>query len=300
MGPCLRRSDANKRITSLYIIRSMRKYLQCGRFGFNLGKKALVMGVLNVTPDSFSDGGRFASLEFAVSRAEEMIADGVDLIDIGGESSRPGARSLPLDEELKRVMPVLYALRDMGKPLSVDSYKPEVMREAIIAGADMINDINAFRAPGAIEAVKDSDCGLCIMHMQATPETMQQNPSYTDVVREVSDFLRERVATMVAAGIDRERICIDPGFGFGKTVEHNYALLRGIGQLEQEIGLPVLAGLSRKSMIGAVTGRPVEQRLAGSLAGALAAVAHGARIVRVHDVAETVDALKVWHEASID
>jgi dihydropteroate synthase len=278
----------------------MRKYLQCGRFGFNLGKKALVMGVLNVTPDSFSDGGRFASLEFAVSRAEEMIADGVDLIDIGGESSRPGAPSLPLDEELKRVMPVLYALRDMGKPLSVDSYKAEVMREAIIAGADMINDINAFRAPGAIEAVKDSDCGLCIMHMQATPETMQQNPNYTDVVREVSDFLRERVATMVAAGIDRERICIDPGFGFGKTVEHNYALLRGIGQLQQEIGLPVLAGLSRKSMIGAVTGRPVEQRLAGSLAGALAAVAHGARIVRVHDVAETVDALKVWHEASID
>ena len=281
-------------------MRSMRKYLQCGRFGFNLGNKALVMGVLNVTPDSFSDGGRFASLEFAVSRAEEMIADGVDLIDIGGESSRPGAPSLPLDEELKRVMPVLYALRDMGKPLSVDSYKPEVMREAIIAGADMINDINAFRTPGAIEAVKDSDCGLCIMHMQATPETMQQNPAYTDVVREVSDFLRERVAAMVAAGIDRERICIDPGFGFGKTVEHNYALLRGIGQLEQDIGLPVLAGLSRKSMIGAVTGRPVEQRLAGSLAGALAAVAHGARIVRVHDVAETVDALKVWHEASID
>jgi dihydropteroate synthase len=155
----------------------------------------------------------------------------------------------------------------MGKPLSVDTYKPEVMREAIIAGADMINDINAFRAPGAIEAVKDSDCGLCIMHMQATPETMQQNPNYTDVVREVIDFLRERVDTMVAAGIDRERICIDPGFGFGKTVEHNYALLRGIGQLQQEIGLPVLAGLSRKSMIGAVTGRPVEQRLAGSLAG---------------------------------
>ena len=298
MGPCLRRGDVNY-VTSLLIMRPMRKYLQCGRFGFNLGNKALVMGVLNVTPDSFSDGGRFASLEFAVSRAEEMIADGVDLIDIGGESSRPGAPSLPLDEELRRVMPVLYALRDMGKPLSVDSYKPEVMREAIIAGADMINDINAFRAPGAIEAVKDSDCGLCIMHMQATPETMQQNPAYVDVVREVTDFLRERVDTMVGAGIDRERICIDPGFGFGKTVEHNYALLRGIGQMQQEIGLPLLAGLSRKSMIGAVTGRPVEQRLAGSLAGALAAVAHGARIVRVHDVAETVDALKVWHEASI-
>jgi dihydropteroate synthase len=277
----------------------MRKYLQCGRFGFNLGSKALVMGVLNVTPDSFSDGGRFASLEFAVSRAEEMIADGVDLIDVGGESSRPGAPSLPLDEELRRVMPVLYALRDMDKPLSVDTYKPEVMREAILAGADMINDINGFRAPGAIDAVRDSDCALCIMHMQATPETMQHNPAYVDVVQEVTDFLRERVDTMVAAGIERERICIDPGFGFGKTVEHNYALLRGIGQIQQALDLPVLAGLSRKSMIGAVTGRVVEQRLAGSLAGALAAVAHGARIVRVHDVAETVDALKVWHEASV-
>jgi dihydropteroate synthase len=277
----------------------MRKYLQCGRFGFNLGSKALVMGVLNVTPDSFSDGGRFASLEFAVSRAEEMIIDGVDLIDIGGESSRPGAPSLPLDEELRRVMPVLYALRHLDKPLSVDTYKPEVMREAILAGADMINDINGFRAPGAIDAVRDSDCALCIMHMQATPETMQQHPVYTDVLREVTDFLRERVDTLVAAGIDRERLCIDPGFGFGKTVEHNYALLRGIGQLQTELDLPVLAGLSRKSMIGAVTGRAVEQRLAGSLAGALAAVAHGARIVRVHDVAETVDALKVWHEASV-
>jgi dihydropteroate synthase len=277
----------------------MRKYLQCGRFGFNLGNKALVMGVLNVTPDSFSDGGRFASLEFAVSRAEEMILDGVDMIDIGGESSRPGAPSLSLDEELRRVMPVLYALREMGKPLSVDTYKPEVMREAIIAGADMINDINAFRAPGAIDAVLGSDCGLCIMHMQATPETMQQNPVYTDVVREVIDFLRDRIDAMVAAGIDRERLCVDPGFGFGKTVEHNYALLRGIAQMRDELDLPVLAGLSRKSMIGAITGRPVEQRMAGSLAGALAAVAHGARIVRVHDVAETVDALKVWHEATI-
>jgi dihydropteroate synthase len=257
------------------------------------------MGVLNVTPDSFSDGGRFRSLEFALSRAEEMIADGVDLIDIGGESSRPGAPSLPLDEELGRVMPVLYALRDLGKPLSVDTYKPEVMREAILAGVDMINDINGFRAPGALEAVAGSDCALCVMHMQSTPETMQQHPVYTDVVREVTDFLRARVDAMLAAGIERERICIDPGFGFGKTVEHNYALLRNIGQMQQALGLPVLAGVSRKSMIGAVTGRPVEQRLAGSLAGALAAVAHGARIVRVHDVAETVDAFKVWQAATI-
>jgi dihydropteroate synthase len=278
----------------------MRQYLQCGRFGYALDQKALVMGILNVTPDSFSDGGRYQALEFALSRAEEMIAAGVDMIDIGGESTRPGSPSVPLDEEMRRVMPVLYGLRDLGKPLSVDTCKPEVMAEAIIAGADMINDINAFRAPGALEAVAGSDCGLCIMHMQSTPQTMQQQPVYADVVREVTDFLRERVATMEAAGIARERICIDPGFGFGKTTEHNYALLRHIGQMQAELGLPVLAGLSRKSMIGAVTGRPVEQRLAGSLAGALAAVAHGARIVRVHDVAETVDALKVWHAATTD
>jgi dihydropteroate synthase len=278
----------------------MHQYLQCGRFGFSLDKKALVMGILNVTPDSFSDGGRYQALEFALSRAEEMIAAGVDMIDIGGESTRPGSPSVPLDEEMRRVIPVLYGLRDLGKPLSVDTYKPEVMAEAIIAGADMINDINGFRAPGALEAVLNSDCGLCIMHMQSTPQTMQQQPAYADVVREVTDFLRERVAAMEAAGIARERICIDPGFGFGKSTEHNYALLRHIGQLQAELGLPVLAGLSRKSMIGNVTGRPVEQRLAGSLAGALAAVAHGARIVRVHDVAETVDALKVWHAATID
>jgi len=273
----------------------MRHYLQCGRVGFNLAQRAVVMGVLNVTPDSFSDGGRFASLEFALAHAERMVEEGVDLIDIGGESSRPGAPPLPLAEELQRVMPVIYALRELGKPLSIDTYKPEVMREALHAGADMINDINAFRAPGAIEAVRDSDCGLCIMHMQRDPQTMQQAPVYTDVVAEVLAFLRERVEAMTAAGIERERICIDPGFGFGKTLEHNLALMRGIGRLRAELDLPVLAGLSRKSMIGALTGKPVEQRGAGSLAGALAAVAHGARIVRVHDVADTVDGLAVWH-----
>ncbi|MDX8124089.1 dihydropteroate synthase [Janthinobacterium sp. GMG2] len=276
----------------------MRHYLQFGRFGFNLqGTQALVMGILNITPDSFSDAGQYQHLEFAISRAEQMIVDGVDIIDIGGESSRPGAPPLPLKDELARVMPVLYALRDCGKPLSVDTYKPEVMREAILAGADMINDINGFRAPGAIEAVRDSDCALCIMHMQSVPQTMQDQPQYEDVVREVIDFLRARIDTMTAAGIARERLCIDPGFGFGKTVEQNYALLRATRQLRSELGLPVLAGLSRKSMIGAVTGRPVEQRLAGSVAGALAAVAQGAEIIRVHDVAETVDALKVWRMA---
>lgn len=278
----------------------MRHYFQVGRFGFQLhgqGAQALVMGILNITPDSFSDGGQFHSLEFALSRAEQMIADGVDMIDIGGESSRPGAPPLSLQEELQRVMPVLYALRDCGKPLSVDTYKPQVMREAILAGADMINDINGFRAPGAIAAVRDSDCALCIMHMQNVPASMQDQPEYDDVVREVSDFLRERVETMTAAGIAPERLCVDPGFGFGKTVEQNYTLLRATRQLRSELGLPVLAGLSRKSMIGAVTGRPVEQRLAGSLAGALVAVSQGAEIVRVHDVAETVDALKVWRMA---
>lgn len=277
----------------------MRQYLQCGRFGYALETTPRVMGILNVTPDSFSDGGRFQALEFALSRAEEMIAEGVDMIDIGGESSRPGAPVLPLDEELRRVMPVLYALRDLGRPLSIDTYKPAVMREAILAGVDMINDINGFRAPGAVEAVAGSDCALCVMHMQSTPQTMQHNPDYADVVGEVIAFLRERVDVLVAAGVARERICVDPGFGFGKTVDHNYALLRNIGRIQKELALPVLAGVSRKSMIGAVTGKPVEQRLAGSLAGALAALAQGARIVRVHDVVETVDAVKVWQAATI-
>ncbi|MET3131324.1 dihydropteroate synthase [Oxalobacteraceae bacterium GrIS 1.11] len=278
----------------------MRQYLQFGRFGFNLqgpGGKALVMGILNVTPDSFSDGGQFQALEFAIARAEEMVLEGVDIIDIGGESSRPGAPGLALHDELQRVMPVLYALRDCGKPLSVDTYKPEVMREAILAGADMINDINGFRAPGAIAAVRDSDCALCIMHMQSAPPTMQERPAYEDVVREVRDFLRERVVALTAAGIERERLCIDPGYGFGKTVEHNFALLKASGRLRAELGLPMLAGLSRKSMLGAITGQPVERRLAASIAGALAAAAHGAEIIRVHDVAETVDALKVWQAA---
>lgn len=276
----------------------MRQYLQCGRFGYNLAQRPLVMGILNVTPDSFSDGGRYQALEFAVERAEQMIKDGVDIIDIGGESTRPGSPSVPAEEELRRVMPAIYALRELGYPLSIDTCKPEVMREAIIAGADMINDINAFRAPGAIEAVRDSDCALCVMHMQGTPQDMQARPDYGDVVAEVIGFLRERVEALLAAGVARERITIDPGFGFGKSVEHNYALLRSISRMESQLGLPVLAGLSRKSMIGAVTGRSVEQRLAGSLGGALAAVAQGARIVRVHDVAETVDALKVWQAAT--
>jgi dihydropteroate synthase len=272
----------------------MRQYFQCGRFGYDLNERPLVMGILNVTPDSFSDGGRYQGLEFAVERAERMIRDGVDIIDIGGESTRPGSPSVSVQEELARVMPAIYALRELGQPLSIDTCKPEVMREAIIAGADMINDINGFRAPGAIDAVRDADCGLCVMHMQGSPQDMQARPHYDDVVADVIAFLRERVEALEEAGIARERVTIDPGFGFGKTVEHNVILFRSMERMRSELGLPVLAGVSRKSMIGALTGRSVEERLAGSVGGALAAVAQGARIVRVHDVVETVDALAVW------
>ncbi|MEC4721079.1 dihydropteroate synthase [Noviherbaspirillum sp. CPCC 100848] len=274
-----------------------KQFLQCGRYRLPTGGEGsapLVMGILNVTPDSFSDGGQFHTLDHALSRAEQMIADGVDIIDIGGESSRPGAEPLPLEEELRRVMPLVYALRDCGKPLSVDTYKPEVMREAIIAGADMINDINGFRAEGALRVVNDSDCALCIMHMQRDPQTMQKEPHYADVTGEVIEFLRERIHALSGAGIVHERMCIDPGFGFGKTLQHNLTLLKDLGRMAQELEMPVLAGLSRKSMIGAITGKPVEQRLGGSIAAALSAVEHGARIVRVHDVAATVDAIKVW------
>lgn len=275
----------------------MQNHLQCGRYRLSVDPAArpLVMGILNVTPDSFSDAGRYHSLDTALTHAEEMIAAGVDIIDIGGESSRPGSQVVSLKDELDRVMPLVYALRDCGKPLSVDTYKPEVMREVIAAGADMINDINGFRAPGALQAVAEADCALCVMHMQNTPQNMQAHPEYQDVVAEVMEFLRERTDLLLQAGVTSERLCIDPGLGFGKTLAHNIALLKNTAHLQAELGFPLLAGLSRKTMIGALTDRPVEQRLAGSLAGALAAAAHGARIIRVHDVAETVDALRVWH-----
>ena len=278
----------------------MQTHLQCGRYRLSVDAAArpLVMGILNITPDSFSDGGKYHMLDTALSHAEEMIAAGVDIIDIGGESSRPGSLAVSIKDELDRVMPLVYALRDCGKPLSIDTYKPEVMRETIAAGADMINDINGFRAPGALQAVADSDCGLCVMHMQNDPQSMQLQPEYDDVVAEVREFLRERIGLMEQAGIARERICIDPGLGFGKTLAHNIALLKNTAELQAALRSPILIGLSRKTRIGALTDRPVEQRMAGSLAGALAAVAHGARIVRVHDVAETVDALRVWQAVS--
>jgi dihydropteroate synthase len=275
-------------------------HLQCGRYRLPISGDAfrpIVMGVLNVTPDSFSDGGQFAALDGALSHAERMIADGVDIIDIGGESTRPGAPPVSIDDELRRIMPVIYALRDCGKPLSVDTRRSRVMREALAAGADMINDIAGFRDPDSLAAVSDSDCALCIMHMKGDPQTMQRAPHYDDLFAEVRDFLLERAAEAERLGIRRQRLCVDPGYGFGKTVEHNLRLLAWQAELQQAIGLPLLAGLSRKSTIGHLTGKPVEQRMAGSVGAALVAAMNGARIVRVHDVAETVDALKVWDAA---
>jgi dihydropteroate synthase len=270
--------------------------MHCGRYdlSFDETSRPLVMGILNITPDSFSDGGAFQQLESALGRAEQMIAEGVDIIDIGAESTRPGVMPLPDGEELNRLLPVLYALRDCGKPISVDTRNPKVMREALLAGADMINDVNGFRTHDAVEAVAESDCGLCIMHMQNNPKNMQIAPHYHNVVEEVSDFLRSATARLQEHGISRQRICIDPGFGFGKKLEHNLDLFKNLASMKEKFDLPMLVGISRKSMIGQLTGKPVQERLAGSVAAALCAASRGADIIRVHDVAATVDAFKVW------
>jgi dihydropteroate synthase len=254
------------------------------------------MGILNVTPDSFSDGGRYLSRDDALARAERMIADGADMIDIGGESTRPGAPPVPLDEELARVVPIVEALRTLHVPLSVDTYKPAVMRAALDAGADLINDIWGFRQEGALDAVNQSTCGLCVMHMLGEPRTMQaHDPVYDDVVADVRGFFSERLEAIAQAGIAADRVSLDPGYGFGKTVEHNYALLaRLTDTLPEGARYALLAGMSRKSMLGAVTGRAAGERIAASVAAAVCAAERGASIVRVHDVAETVDALKVW------
>jgi len=269
-----------------------RAYLQCGPHRLDLTRPR-VMGILNVTPDSFADGGHHLDPSRALDHAREMIGDGAAIIDIGGESTRPGAQPVSEAEELERVIPLVAALAGEGALVSVDTMKPGIMRAGIAAGAAMVNDVRALQARGALEAVAASSAAVCLMHMRGEPRTMQADPHYEDVVREVGDFLLERALTCEAAGIARDRIVIDPGFGFGKTLSHNLELLRSLSALT-ETGYPVLAGLSRKATIGRITGRDVGDRMAGSVAAALAAVARGASIVRVHDVRETVDALNVW------
>ena len=256
-------------------------------------EQPVVMGVLNVTPDSFSDGGRFVRLDAAVARGLQMAEEGAAIIDIGGESTRPGAQPVDLEEELRRVIPVIARLRDRTSViLSVDTSKPEVMDAAAAAGAAMINDVRALREAGAVEAAVNSGCAVCLMHMLGEPRTMQDSPIYRDVVVEVRQFFEQRVEACVAAGLRPERIALDPGFGFGKNRAHNLELLRHLGELSVD-GLPLLAGLSRKSLVGALTGRPPQERVHGSVALAVIAALNGARILRVHDVAATLDALKV-------
>lgn len=252
-----------------------------------------VMGVLNVTPDSFSDGGEFFRLDKALRRAEHMLEEGADILDVGGESTRPGAAPVPVQEEIDRVVPVIEALRTrVPLPISVDTSKSEVMRAAVGAGAGMINDVRALREPGAMQVAVEAGVPVCLMHMRGEPRAMQVAPAYGDVVGDVCEFLRGRIDACAAAGMDPRLLLVDPGIGFGKTLAHNLALLAGLHEL-CSLGPPVLVGLSRKSMIGALTGRPVKERLAGSLAAAVLAVERGARLVRVHDVAPTVDALRV-------
>lgn len=249
------------------------------------------MGIVNLTPDSFSGDGLSESSAQAVAHARAQIAAGADILDLGAESSRPGALPTSTEDELKRLLPVLEALADCGVPVSIDTYKPEVMRAALASGAAMINDIYALRLPGAMEVVAATDCGICLMHMQGEPLTMQQMPEYGDVLGEVRSFFTERLLMLASAGIANDRVVLDPGFGFGKRLDHNLTLLRHLPAIGE---LPVLAGLSRKSMLGQITGRPVGERLPASLAAALLALESGARILRVHDVAATRDAVSVW------
>ncbi len=268
--------------------------LQLGSDRLELSRP-LVMGVLNRTPDSFSDGGAYTDFDAALAHARSMLGEGADILDIGGESTRPGAAPVSADEEIKRVIPLVERLAGgLGAQVSVDTSKPEVMRAAIQAGAVMINDVYALRQPGALEAVAASDVAVCLMHMQGEPRTMQENPRYQDVVREVAAFLLERAEACLAAGIARDRIVLDPGFGFGKTLEHNLTLLKRLPELAS-LGYPLLVGLSRKSMLGTLLGgKPADQRLHISVAAAVpAAVVNGAHILRVHDVAPTDDVMKV-------
>ncbi|HRD32716.1 MAG TPA: dihydropteroate synthase [Rhodocyclaceae bacterium] len=266
--------------------------LTCGRFVLDM-QRPRIMAIINTTPDSFSGDGLAGDLSGALVRAEQALAEGADVLDIGGESSRPGAEPVSEQQELDRVMPLLERLADGPVPVSIDTVKPVVMRAALAAGASLINDINGFRAEGAVEAVASGNAALCVMHMQGRPRTMQAEPRYDDVVGEVRAFLHARVDVLRSAGVAEARILLDPGFGFGKTIEHNLAMLRDLAAFGAR-GYPVLAGLSRKSLLGTLTGRPMGERAIASVVAAVIAVQGGARIVRVHDVAATRDALTVW------
>ena len=263
----------------------------CGRFQLDLSKPR-VMGIVNVTPDSFSDGGKFNTTEKAIAHALQLVEEGAEILDIGGESTRPGATPVPLDEELKRVIPVIEGLRGAGVPLSIDTYKPQVMQAAITAGVDIVNDVCALREPQALEIVAASQVGVCLMHMQGRPQTMQADPQYDDVVSEVREFLKDRLNAAEQAGIVRSRIVLDPGFGFGKRTAHNLTLLNHLNDI-QALGLPLLIGLSRKSVLGQVVGSSVDERVHASIAASVVSVMKGANIVRVHDVKPTIDALKI-------
>ena len=269
----------------------MTQNFHCGRFVLN-AERPLIMGIVNLSDDSFSGDGLHGDVEAAIAQALRMRDEGAHILDLGAESSRPGAAPVPVQQEVDRLLPVLEALRDCGAALSIDTVKPEVMRVALAAGADMVNDINALRAPGAMEIVAASKAGVCLMHMQGDPATMQDDPHYDDIVVEVAEFLGERVAAAEAVGIALNRIAVDPGFGFGKTLEHNIELLRRLGELVVP-GLPLLVGLSRKSMLGLLTGRAAPERIFAGVAAHVLAVERGARIVRVHDVAATRDALAI-------
>ncbi|MFA5683744.1 MAG: dihydropteroate synthase [Lysobacteraceae bacterium] len=268
--------------------------LDCGGRSLLLDRPR-VMGIVNVTPDSFSDGGRHADVAAAVAHGLKLVEEGADLIDIGGESTRPGAQAVAEAEEIERVAAVIAALSEKTSvPISIDTSKPAVMRAAVAAGAGLINDVYALRQPGALDAAAELAVPVCLMHMQGEPRSMQDAPHYDDVVGEVHRFLAERLFACEMAGLDKRRLLVDPGFGFGKNLAHNLSLLAGLRRFT-ELGVPLLAGLSRKRMIGELTGRPLDQRAAGSAAAALIAAQHGAMILRVHDVAVTVDALAVWH-----
>lgn len=267
---------------------------KCGQYTLNLNRP-IVMGILNVTPDSFSDAGQSFTTQAAIRKAHMMLDEGADIIDIGGESTRPNAQPVSAAVELARIIPVLESLRDCGKPISVDTHKPSVMRAAIDSGASIINDVKGFNSPAAIDAAANSNCGLCVMHMKGTPQTMQEQAYYTNIVTELAQFFEQQIMRLTNAGIVIKRICIDPGIGFGKTLEHNKELLN---QLKLLANTAILIGVSRKRIIGELTGKEVEQRVSGSIAAALYGITNGAHIVRVHDVAQTVDALKVWNGLS--